>query len=448
MPGVRNAPRADGDAGLRAPVRFDCIVVGGGHAGAQCAISLRQHGYHGSIAVIGEEPELPYERPPLSKDYLGGARSFERLLFRPPEFWVDSSIAMLPGRRVETIDPTHQTITCADGTRFCYGNLVWAAGGKPRSLSCPGHDLAGVHKIKSRADVDALAEELPRAGNICVVGGGYIGLEAAAVLVKSGKSVTLLEAMGRVLARVSGEALSRFYEREHRAHGVDLRLNAKVQELLGKEGRVAGVLLHDGEVVPADMVIVGIGIIPSVEPLFAAGARCENGVEVDELCRTSLPNIYAVGDCARHANTFAAGGARIRLELVQNASGQANCAAKTLTGKLEPYRTVPWFWSDQYDLRLQTAGLSAGHDQAIVRGDPDTKKFSVIYLRDGRFQAIDCVNNAKDFVAGKSLVAARAVISTDRLADPQTPLKSLIPAAIDAKPAGQVETVRQEVACP
>jgi 3-phenylpropionate/trans-cinnamate dioxygenase ferredoxin reductase subunit len=422
--------------------RFDCIVVGAGHAGAQTAISLRQQGYHGSIAVIGEEPELPYERPALSKDYLGGARTFERLLLRPPGFWAESAIAMLPGRCVTTIDPIHHAVTCADGTSFRYGSLVWAAGGKPRSLSCPGSDLAGVYKIKSRADVDAIAAALPRARNICIVGGGYIGLEAAAVLVKSGKSVTLLEAMGRVLARVAGEALSSFYEREHRAHGVDLRLDAKVRELRDEKGRVTSVVLDDGEVVPADVVIVGIGIVPSVDPLSAAGARCEDGVDVDELCRTSLPNIYAVGDCARHANAFAAGGAHIRLESVQNASAQAICAAKALAGKPEPYRAVPWFWSDQYDLRLQTAGLAAGYDQVIVRGDPETRKFSVIYLRNGHFQAIDCVNNAKDFVAGKTLVATHAVISADRLADPETPLKSLVPAATETKPARHAETIQ------
>ncbi|GLR84618.1 NAD(P)/FAD-dependent oxidoreductase [Bradyrhizobium iriomotense] len=424
---------------------FEALIVGAGHAGAHTAIFLRQHGHVGSIAIIGDEPELPYERPPLSKDYLGGTKSFDRLLLRPAEFWTDNAIAMLPGRRVETIDPRSQTVTCADGSCYSYVNLIWAAGGRPRSLPCPGGDLAGVHQIRSRADVDAIATELAQARDICVIGGGYIGLEAAAVLTKLGKRVTLLEAMDRVLARVAGDELSRFYEREHRAHGVDLRLNARVRELIGKSGRVAGVLLDEGEVLPAEMVIVGIGILPNLEPLAAAGARCRDGVEVDEFCRTSLPNIYAVGDCARHTNTFAQEGTRIRLESVQNASDQANCVAKAIVGRPERYSATPWFWSDQYDLRLQTAGLSAGYDEVVIRGDQAARKFSVIYLRGGRFQAIDCVNNAKDFVAGKRLVATRATVSADRLADTETPLKALIPPAVDGQFIEQDATARQGV---
>lgn len=423
---------------------FDCLIVGAGHAGAHAAIFLRQHGCGGSIAIIGDEPELPYERPPLSKDYLAGTKSFDRLLLRPAAFWAENAIAMLPARRVEAIAPSRQTVTCTDGSSYGYANLIWAAGGRPRPLSCPGGELAGVHRIRSRADVDAIGAELPHARSICVIGGGYIGLEAAAVLVELGKRVTLIEAADRVLARVAGDDLSRFYEREHRAHGVDLRLSTRVRELVGGSGRVAGVVLDNGDVLSTDMVIVGIGIVPNLEPLAAAGIRCGDGVEVDEFCRTSIPNVYAVGDCARHANPFASQGARIRLESVQNASDQANCAARAIVGRPEPYCAPPWFWSDQYELRLQTAGLATGHDQVVVRGDPATKAFSVIYLRDGHFQAIDCVNNAKDFVAAKKrLVATQAAVSADRLADLQMPLKALIPPANDSQSVAQRVTARQ-----
>ncbi|MBR0828582.1 oxidoreductase [Bradyrhizobium manausense] len=416
---------------------FDCLIVGAGHAGAHAAIFLRQHGFTGSIAIIGDEPELPYERPPLSKDYLSGAKHFERMLLRPAAFWAEINVAMLPGRRAEVVEPSRQILRCTDGSSYGYANLIWAAGGRPRSLDCPGGDLAGVHRIRSRADVDAIGAELPNARDICVVGGGYIGLEAAAVLVKLGKRVTVLEAMDRVLARVAGAELSHFYEREHLAHGVDLRLNSRVRELIGERGHVASVVLDNGGTLPADMVIVGVGIVPNVEALAAAGIACGDGVEVDEFCRTSVPNVYAVGDCARHANAFAPDGGRIRLESVQNASDQANCAARAIVGRPQPYCASPWFWSDQYDLRLQTAGLSTGHDQAIVRGDPTTKMFSVIYLRRGRFQAIDCVNNGKDFVAAKRLVGTQTAVSADRLADPRTPLKEMIPSANGGQPAAQ-----------
>jgi 3-phenylpropionate/trans-cinnamate dioxygenase ferredoxin reductase subunit len=256
---------------------------------------------------------------------------------------------------------------------------------------------------------------------IAVIGGGYIGLEAAAVLAKLGKQVTVLEALDRVLARVAGVALSRFYEAEHRAHGVDVRLGAMVDCIEGRDGRVTAVRLADGEIVSAELVIVGIGIIPAVDPLRAAGAECSNGVAVDEYGHTSLPDIWAIGDCALHSNSFAEG-PPIRLESVQNAGDMAMTVAKALTGELTPYQAVPWFWSNQYDLRLQTVGLSAGHDQGIVRGDPTTRSFSIVYLRNGRVVALDCVNAAKDYVQGRRLVGERAAIDPSRLAD-WTPLR-------------------------
>ncbi|WP_315763037.1 NAD(P)/FAD-dependent oxidoreductase [Sphingomonas sp. Y38-1Y] len=403
---------------------YDVLIVGAGHGGAQAAIALRQRGYAGSIAIVGEEPELPYERPPLSKDYLAGGKPFERLLIRPASFWADRDVAMLTGRRIVAIDAEARTATDEGGTAIGYGTLIWAAGGAPRRLACAGHDLAGVHAIRTRADVDALGGELAGARRVVVVGGGYIGLEAAAVLAKRGLAVTVIEAQDRVLARVAGEPLSRFYEAEHRAHGVTLRLSAAVDCLIG-EGRVDGVQLAGGEEVPADLVIVGIGIVPAVEPLLAAGAEGGNGVRVDEACRTTLPDVFAIGDCAAHANRYA-DGAVIRLESVQNANDMANVVARQLVGEPGDYDAVPWFWSNQYDLKLQTVGLSAGHDAAIVRGDVAARSFSVVYLRGGRVIALDCVNRVKDYVQGRKLVEAGAVIAPDRLTDASVPLKELI----------------------
>ena len=284
--------------------------------------------------------------------------------------------------------------------------------------------MQGVHAVRTRADVDRLMIELEDCNSIAVVGGGYIGLEAAAVLSKFGKKVVLLEALPRVLARVAGEALSRFYEAEHRAHGVDVRLEQRIDCLEGKDGRVTGVRFVDGSVTPAEIVIVGIGIEPAIGPLREAGAACSNGVEVDEHCRTSLPDIYAVGDCALHTNAFA-DGARIRLESVQNANDQATVATKAIMGKPEAYHAVPWFWSNQYDLRLQTVGLSIGHDATVVRGDPATRSFSVIYLKDGKVLALDCVNAVKDYVQGRGLVIGGAKPDPARLADGSIPLKEL-----------------------
>jgi 3-phenylpropionate/trans-cinnamate dioxygenase ferredoxin reductase subunit len=403
---------------------YDIMIVGAGHGGAQAAIALRQNKFEGSIALLGDEPELPYERPPLSKDYLAGGKSFERILIRPAAFWTERDVAMLTGKRVISVDATAHQVMTATGETIGYGTLIWAAGGGPRMLACAGHDLTGVHAVRTRADVDRLMSELATTSRVVVIGGGYIGLEAAAVLTKLGKHVTVLEALDRVLARVAGETLSRFYEAEHRAHGVDIRLGARVECIEEADGRAAGVRLADGEILPCEMVIVGIGIIPAVEPLLAAGAEGGNGVRIDAQCRTSLPDIFAIGDCALHANVFA-DEAEIRLESVQNANDMANAIAKTLTGSPTDYHAVPWFWSNQYDLRLQTVGLSIGHDAAVLRGDSATRSFSLIYLKQGRVIALDCVNMVRDYVQGRALVLDGKSPDPARLADATVPLKEL-----------------------
>lgn len=405
---------------------YDTLIVGGGHAGAQAAIALRQGGYAGSIAIVGREAELPYQRPPLSKDYLSGDMAWERMLIRPPAFWDDRTITLIGGRTVVRVDAAARTLACDDGSVIDYANLVWATGGEPRRLSCAGANLDRVFAVRNRADADGMMAALPDVTNVVVVGGGYIGLEAAAVLSKLGKAVTLVEALPRVLARVAGVELSHFFEAEHRAHGVTVLTETGVDCIEGADGRATGVRLTDGSLLPADMVIVGIGIIPAVEPLVAAGAETAlGGILVDATCRTSLPHIWAIGDGAAQATRFMPDGAVARIESVQNANDQANTAAKDILGDPRPHNATPWFWSNQYDLKLQTVGLSTGHDATVLRGDPATRSFSIVYLRQGRVIALDCVNMIKDYVQGRKLVEDAAMPDPARLADAIVPLKEL-----------------------
>ncbi|HOA47948.1 MAG TPA: FAD-dependent oxidoreductase [Novosphingobium sp.] len=408
-------------------MKYDVLIVGAGQGGAYAAITLRQQGFEGTIGMVGRESEPPYERPPLSKEYMLGDKTWDRLLIRPADFWEGKAIDLLLGTEVTSVDPATQTVTTADGRTIGYGELIWATGGDPRRLSCAGADLPGVHGVRNRADADAILAELGDVSRVVVIGGGYIGLEAAAVLRKLGKEVTLLEVLPRVLARVAGPQLSEFYEAEHRAHGVDLRTGVGVDSIEG-ETRVTGVKLADGSVIDCQMVIVGIGIVPAVGPLLAAGAAGGNGVDVDEYCRTSLPHVWAIGDCAAHANRFAEG-AIMRLESVQNANDQASCVAKAILGDPQPYGATPWFWSNQYDLKLQTVGLSAGHDTTVLRGDPGARSFSVIYLKGGKLIAIDAVNAVKDYVQARKLVEEGAAIEAVDLADTTRPLKELPRAA-------------------
>lgn len=398
---------------------FDVLIVGGGHGGAQAAVALRQLGFAGSVGIVSAERDPPYERPPLSKDYLAGDKVFERMLIRPRAFWDERAVALRLGRRVVAVRPERNIVECETGEAFGYGRLLWAAGGEPYRLRCPGGDGAHVHVIRGRADADALRSALPRARRVAIVGGGYIGLEAAAVLRALGHDVVLLEAVERVLSRVAGPPLSAFYEREHRARGVEIRTDVAVETIETGAVRLAG-----GESIGAALVIAAIGIGAAAAPLLDAGAEGGDGVLVDPYCRTSLPEIYAVGDCALHANRFA-GGATVRLESVQNAHDQAITAARAIAGAPQPYDCVPWFWSNQYDLRLQTIGLMGGHDDIVVRGDPGERSFSLVYLREGRVIALDCVNSVRDYAQGRRLVVEGAAPDRDRLADAAVPLKAL-----------------------
>lgn len=397
---------------------FDVVIVGTGHGGAQAAIQLRQLAFDGTIALIGREPDLPYERPPLSKDYLAGEREYERLLIRPPGFWSERGIEVLTGREVVRVDPEARRLGCGDGLEIEYGRMIWAAGGVPKRLTCSGAERA--HVIRSRADVDRLREALVPARRVAVIGGGYVGLEAAAVLRKLGKEVVLLEALDRVLARVAGEPLSRFVEARHRSEGIDLRLGATVAAVEEK-----AVTLADGAVIACDLVVAGIGIDAAAAPLLEAGASGGNGVFVDAYCRTGLADVWAVGDCALHASRWA-GGAGIRLESVQNAHDMAATAARDISGVPQPYEAVPWFWSNQYDLRIQSVGLWLGYDEIVTRGDPASGTFSLIYLAAGRVIALDCVNATRDYAQGRKLVEQGARIAAADLADGSRQLRELL----------------------
>jgi NADPH-dependent 2,4-dienoyl-CoA reductase/sulfur reductase-like enzyme len=406
----------------------DVVIVGTGHGGAQAAIALRQHGHEGSILMIGRDDAPPYERPPLSKEYLAGDKGFERIMIRPEKFWAEKDITLRLGAAVTAMDAAAHRLTLGDGTDVTYRKLIWSGGGDPRRLPVPGAVLPGVFYVRDKSDADAMMQALSDgAKRAVVIGGGYIGLEAAAVLRKLGCEVVLVEMLPRLLARVAGEELSTFYAEEHRRQGVDVRLNEGVHAVLGEEaGRVTGVRLASGEDVPCDMVVVGIGIVPAVAPLIAAGAAGSNGVDVDFCCRTTLDDVYAIGDCAAHANPFA-DHAVIRLESVQNAHDMANTVAKAIMGEKEPYHALPWFWSNQYDLKLQTAGLSLGFDQTVLRGDPATRKFTVVYLKAGKPIAFDCVGTMKDYVQGRKLLESGVGrIDPALLADPEVAIKDLM----------------------
>ncbi|MEN3162579.1 FAD-dependent oxidoreductase [Tistrella mobilis] len=413
---------------------FDIAIAGAGHAGAQLAISLRQGGFAGTIGLISAEHEAPYDRPSLTKDYLTGAALAADIRLRPDGFWAERNITRVPGTRITDLDPAAHRLFTADGRRIGYGRLAWATGGAARRLTCPGADLSGIHTIRSLADADRLRADLSGRPRVVVVGAGYVGLEAAAALVGQGHRVTVVEAADRVLARVSGRSIAAAIEARHRDAGVEIRTGVGVEALTGDAaGRVAGVVLSDGDCLPADLVIVGIGLVPEVSALAAAGAttgaEAAGGVAVDGLCRTGLPDVWALGDCAAHVNRFA-GGRRVRLECVQNAVDQARVVAGAMLGGDQPYDAVPRFWSSQYDIKLQTIGIVPGHDTEILRGRPESGSFSAVYLRDGRVVAIDCVNAPLDFAQGRGLIQAQAdalapILDPAALADPARPLKTL-----------------------
>lgn len=404
---------------------YDVLIVGSGQAGVQAALSLRQGGFTGSIGVIGAEDQLPYERPPLSKSFLRGEAEVNEFLFRSADYWEKNGIELVLGRVVEAVDPVAHQVLTEEGLRVAYGHLVWAAGGRARTLSLPGADLDGVFSLRTHHDAARLRERLATANRAVIIGGGYIGLEAAAAFAERGVAVTVIEVQERLLARVTCAEVSAFYADLHRAHGTQILLSSGVEQILGSDGRVTGVELSDGTRLDADFVIIGVGLIPNVEPLSAAGIQTTNGVDVDGDCRTSAPDVFAIGDCANLKNPFA-GGARVRLESVPNAVEHGKIVANAILSVPTTATAAPWFWSHQFDVKLQTVGLQGGHDESVLRGEPASGKFSVVYLRNGRVIALDCINSVADFAQGKQLVQKGTSATPDELADTSTPLKNLL----------------------
>lgn len=407
------------------------LIVGAGHAGGQCAASLRQKGWDGDIMIAGEEAYPPYQRPPLSKAFLAGDLAAERLFLKPPAFYEQQGIDVRRGARAERIDRAGKAVHFADGSAVDYDVLVLATGTRVRRLNVPGADLPGVGYLRDIADVDAIRPRLRPGARLVVVGAGFIGLEVAAVATKLGVEVTVLEAAERVLSRVTGETVSRFFEDLHRGHGVDLRLGAALQEFEGdSEGGVALARLADGSALPCDLALIGVGVVPNAEIAEDAGLAVNDGIVVDDHTRTGDPAIYAVGDCTRHPSAYC--GADLRLESVHNALEQAKTAAAAICGAPVSYDQVPWFWSDQYDVKLQTVGLctnagDARSDREVLRGEPSGKAFSVFYLDGDRLVAADSINRPVDHMVARKLIAARKAVSPAALADPETDLKSLLP---------------------
>ncbi|MEL7022382.1 MAG: FAD-dependent oxidoreductase [Pseudomonadota bacterium] len=398
----------------------DVLIVGAGHAAGQLAVSLRQGGHEGSIMMLGDEPHPPYQRPPLSKKYLAGALEAERLFVKPPSFYGDANIDLHTDTRVTAIDPSKKTATIESGGSVRWQSLVLATGTRARKLPLPGSDLQGVHYLRTASDVDALRPEITAGKRIAIIGGGYIGLEVAAVAREAELEVHVIEHMPRLLSRVVSPLLSDFYASVHEQAGVRLWLEQSVSAIDGDQ-RVTGVTLSDGTSLDVDIVLIGIGVVPNDELARDAGIDCSNGVDTDLTGRTSATDVFAIGDCCNHHNPIY--DRRVRLESVPNALGQARAVAASLLGDDKPYSEVPWFWSDQYDLKLQIVGLTEGYDQTVLRGDPQSRSFACFYLKDGRMLAVDAVNSPREFMRSKALVASGASVPLEALADPSIDLK-------------------------
>ena len=397
-------------------------IVGAGHAAGQAIVSLRQYGHTGPIVLIGEEPYLPYQRPPLSKKFLAGELELERLYVKPPQFYVDKDVDVRLGARVAAIEVETRQLRLADGSLVAWDQLLLTLGSRVREMRVPGVDLPGVHYLRTIDDVHAIQPAFVPDRKLVVVGGGYIGLEVAAIARSHGLDVTVVEMADRLLARVVCPEISAHYRALHEGAGVRLLLNTAVSGFAGN-GHVNRVITSSGEL-EADLVIIGIGIVPVTDIAEAAGLTCDDGISVDAHARSSHADIFAAGDCTRHPNSIF--GRALRLESVHNALEQARTAAASLCGEAKPYDQVPWFWSDQYDTKLQIAGLSTNYDQVVLRGVPASGSFCACYLREGRLQALDAINSPRDFMQAKSLLARLPLMDQLRLADPAVPLPEAV----------------------
>jgi 3-phenylpropionate/trans-cinnamate dioxygenase ferredoxin reductase component len=399
------------------------LIIGGGQAGAQAIDTLRREGYSGRLVLIGDEADLPYQRPPLSKKYLSGELAADRLPFRHQFFYDEHRVELKLGRRAVRLDPAARQVELADGEKLAYDRLLLGLGAESRRLTCPGAALPGVHYLRGLADVPPIRAGFKPDARVVVIGGGYIGLETAATCRKMGCSVTVLEMADRIMNRVVAASVSQYFAEEHRTHGVDIRCDMRVIRIEGAE-RVERVVCADGSSHAADMVIVGVGAVASSELASAAGLACDNGIVVDEYCRTSDAAIYAAGDCTNHPSLRF--GRRVRLESVDNAFEQAKTAALNLLDRPTVHDRVPWFWSDQFDSKLLIVGLSQDYDTQVLRGDPVSRSFSVCYLKDRELLSVEAVNHSKDYMAARKLIAERARLNPAKLADGRVALKDAI----------------------
>jgi 3-phenylpropionate/trans-cinnamate dioxygenase ferredoxin reductase subunit len=402
------------------------VIVGGGQAGTQAVDTLRREGFVGRLVLVGEEQQLPYQRPPLSKKYLSGEMPADRLLFRHKAFYEQHHVELKLGAPALRIDRNGHNVELANGEAVSYDRLLLCVGAVARRLTCPGAGLAGIHYLRKSGDADAIRESLQQGARVVIVGGGYIGLETAATARELGCQVTVLEMADRVMNRVVASNVSEYFEREHRSHGVKIVCNSRVARLEGGPpvdagARVQSVICADGSSYAADVVIVGVGAIANSQLAADAGLDCDNGILVDGDCRSSDPQIFAAGDCTNYfSNRYQA---RVRLESVDNAFEQSKVAALNMLDKPALYDRVPWFWSDQYDNKLLIVGISSGHELQVTRGDPATRSFSVCYLKGGELQAVEAINHSKDYMGARKLIPERFRPDLDKLADVNVALK-------------------------
>ena len=400
------------------------IVVGASHAGSNLALTARRQGWQGEILLLGEEPHLPYHRPPLSKDYLAGNRAQQDILLRPETAYEKAEVVFRPGSRVISVERGNRQVVLADGTSLSYDKLALCLGSRARTVPIPGADREGVHYLRTVDDVESIRSHIQAGKSAVIVGGGYIGLEAAATLRKAEMEVTVLEMLPRVLQRVTAPEVSEFFTRVHVEQGVNIVNGATVETIEG-ENSVSAVLCADGSAHAADLVIIGVGIVPNTELAGEAGLKIENGIVVDEYARTSDPDIVAAGDCTFHHNRQY--DTQLRLESVQNAMDQSRVAATTVSGTLSPYDALPWFWSDQYELKLQIAGLSQGYDDVVIRGDSRAgRRFAAFYFNGEQLIAVDAVNMPDAFAVTKRLLATGKAVDRKKLADESAALKDLL----------------------
>jgi len=403
------------------------VIVGAGQVAAQTLDSLRRGGHTGQVTIIGDEAEIPYQRPPLSKKFLAGELAVERLYVKPAAFYAHPNTDLRLGMRVEQLDISRKIVTLSDGDELQYERLLLATGTTPRRIAVPGSELGGVHYLRTVTDVDRIRAELPLVEHVVVIGGGYIGLEVAATCRQLGKKVTVLEMADRVMNRVVAPEISTFYAEAHAKQGVHIHTQALVSAIHASTknpARVAAVETLSGQSFPADLVVVGIGVLPVTSLAAHAGIACDNGIAVDEYCRTSDPDVFAAGDCANHPSLRY--GRRVRLESVDNAFEQAKTAAANMLGGSLVHDRIPWFWSDQFDLKLLIVGLTFDYDRAILRGDPTSNSFSCCYLRGQELLAMDCINSPKDYMAAKKLIQDRQHCDLGRLADSAIGLKDTV----------------------